>query len=108
MYLQFGLITVPSRVHIFLWLMSHNKLMTKDNLLKRNIVKPLDCAFCPENESINHLFFDCIVAKCLWAELADMFKIDIGANFESFAKYWISSKKHAVQNSVIAAVVWCL
>lgn len=30
-------ITVPSRVHV-LWLMSHNKLMTKDNLLKRNIV----------------------------------------------------------------------
>lgn len=40
--------------------------MTVDNLLKRNITKPPFCRFCIENESINHLFFDCVVAKKVW------------------------------------------
>lgn len=47
----------PPRVHIFLWLLSHNKLMTKENLLKRSIIKPMHCAFYDENESVQHLFF---------------------------------------------------
>lgn len=53
---------VPPRV-LFLWLLSHNKFMTRDNLLKRNMNKPVCCVFCSENESIDHLFFQCIVAK---------------------------------------------
>ena len=34
-------IKIPPRVQVFLWLLSHNKLMTKDNLAKRGIEKPL-------------------------------------------------------------------
>jgi len=30
-------VTFPPRIQIFLWLLSHNKLMTKYNLLKRGI-----------------------------------------------------------------------
>ena len=59
-------IQILPRVQVFLWLLSHNKLMTADNLIKRNIFKPLRCQFCNENESIPHLFFDCIAAKNIW------------------------------------------
>jgi hypothetical protein len=48
---------VPPRVHIFLWLLSHNKLMTRDNLLKRKMNKPMCCIFCSKDESIVHLLF---------------------------------------------------
>jgi hypothetical protein len=30
-------IKVPPRIHVFLWLLSHNKIMKIDNLLKRGI-----------------------------------------------------------------------
>lgn len=30
-------IKVPPRIHVFLWLLSHNEIMTIDNLLKRGI-----------------------------------------------------------------------
>lgn len=50
-------IIIPLRIHVFLWLLTHNKLMTRDNLRKRHIIKPLDCVFCSENESIHHLFY---------------------------------------------------
>lgn len=67
--------------------------MTKDNLLKRNNVKPLYCALCEEHESINHMFFDCVVAKVNLNELSEYCKVHIGCNYESVAKFWISSKK---------------
>lgn len=66
---------IPQKyIYIFLWLMSHNKLLTKDNLLKRNIVKPSSCAYYNENVSINHLLFDCVVAKCVWVEISEFFR----------------------------------
>lgn len=92
-----------------MWLLSHNKLMTKDNLLKRNNVKPLYCALCEEHESINHMFFDCVVAKVNLNELSEYCKVHIGCNYESVAKFWISSKKkNAVLNSVVVATLWSL
>jgi hypothetical protein len=37
---------IPHIVHIFLWLLSHHKLITRDNRKKRNLNKPADCIFC--------------------------------------------------------------
>jgi hypothetical protein len=33
-------LVIPPRVHIFLWLLSQNKPMTRDKLKKRNMNKP--------------------------------------------------------------------
>ena len=63
----------PPKIHVFLWVLANKKLMTRDNLRKRHIIKPLECVFCLEHESCSHLFFDCIVAKHLWAPVADYF-----------------------------------
>jgi hypothetical protein len=54
---------VPPRIHFFLWLLSNDKLLTRNNLEKSRKVEDLTCLFCSENESIAHLFFDCAVAK---------------------------------------------
>lgn len=47
------------RIKIFLWLILHNAILTKDNLLRRNGKGDPKCFFCNELESINHLFFEC-------------------------------------------------
>jgi hypothetical protein len=36
-------ITVPSRLHIFLWLLANNKVLTCDNLAKRRHVNDMSC-----------------------------------------------------------------
>lgn len=56
-------VVVPPRTQVFLWLLAHNKLMTKNNLLKRGIDKNPECLFCSEQERVDHLFFECVVAK---------------------------------------------
>lgn len=38
-------LSIPTRIHVFLWLISHNKIMTRDNLKKRKLRKHEDCVF---------------------------------------------------------------
>lgn len=87
---------IPPRVHIFLWLLAHNKLMTRDNLKKRNMDKPENCMFCSHNESVHRPLFDCIVAKQIWQEISLFFGVDVGHDFTSTAKYWLANSRHAV------------
>jgi hypothetical protein len=42
---------VPPKIHFFLWLLAHNKLLTRDNLSKRQNMDDLTCVFCNEIES---------------------------------------------------------
>ncbi|KQJ86247.1 hypothetical protein BRADI_4g04232v3 [Brachypodium distachyon] len=69
--------------------------------------KPLECAFCSEQESVRRLFFDCVVAKHMWFDVALLFQISIH-DFESLARHWIRHKTMAVFNLVPAAVLWGL
>jgi hypothetical protein len=50
-------IYVPSRLHVFLWLLSNNKVLTRDNLAKRRHVEDMTCLFCSEPETVSHLLF---------------------------------------------------
>jgi phage FluMu protein Com len=56
-------VKVQPRVHVFLWLLDNNKLLSKDNLAKRQHVPDIRCIFCNEAESVAYLFFECAVAK---------------------------------------------
>jgi hypothetical protein len=50
-----------SKIHlnikIWLWMIWHNAIATKDNLLKRNWHGSFTCQFCDSAETISHLFF---------------------------------------------------
>jgi hypothetical protein len=39
-------ISVPPRLHIFLWLLANNKVVTIDNLSKRRELNDVSCLFC--------------------------------------------------------------
>jgi hypothetical protein len=56
-------LSIPPRVHFFLWLASKNKLLTHDNLGKIRKVDDSTCLFCAETETAHHMMFDCVVAK---------------------------------------------
>ena len=45
-------------------------LLTKDNLTKRKWTGDPKYQFCHHNETINHLFFTCSVAKVVWGVIA--------------------------------------
>jgi hypothetical protein len=49
-------ILIPPRVHFFLWLVSKNKLLSRDNLENRRKLDDTSCLFCAEIETTHHLF----------------------------------------------------
>jgi len=62
--------------------------MIADNLKTRGIVKPLGCPFCAEEETISHLFFDCVVAKEVWRYAAIHCNLHVQSYFD-MARKWI-------------------
>jgi hypothetical protein len=53
-------IHVPPRIHILLWLLANNKILTRDNLAKRGEVDDGSCLYCMESESVDHLFLSVV------------------------------------------------
>jgi hypothetical protein len=99
-------ISVPPRLHIFLWLLANNKLLTRDNLLKRKNLDDVSCLFCSEPESVCHLFFECCVSKIMWQNFSEMCGKKIGTDFESVASLWLCAKKFKSINIGTIAVMW--
>jgi hypothetical protein len=78
---------LPLKIKIWMWLIEHNAILTKDNLLKRNWSGNMMCTFCSKPESIDHLFFECDTAKYIWSLVAFV----LGANHRptSFGQFWL-------------------
>jgi hypothetical protein len=95
-------LSIPPKVHFFLWLVSKNKLLTRDNLEKRRKVEDTSCLFFAEKESVFHLLFECVVAK---RELvSDVVEYKLGCDYESIAKLWLCNTKFGVINILTSAV----
>ena len=102
-------IKVPPKIHFFLWLVSHNKLLTRDNLVKRQRVDDLSCLFCSENESCCHLLFDCVIANVVWTHVSRMTgKNVVPASFTRIANLWLGENSNKVVNIVHATCMWAL
>jgi hypothetical protein len=101
-------ILVPPRLHIFLWLLSNNKVLTRDNLAKRQQVDDPTCLFCDGMEIAHHLFFGCCVAKVMWCNLSDVVGKELGNDFESIVWLWLCDKKLKTLNICTTAVLCTL
>lgn len=79
-------------MQFFLWLLPKNKILTRDNVGKRKEVEDKTCLFCCEHESVNHLFFECVVAKQIWLHISEVLNIECGSSFSSVGGLWLSKK----------------
>ena len=50
-----------------MWLVTHNKILTKQNLVARGWVGDPLCQFCNKHiEDVNHMFLQCSIAQQIW------------------------------------------
>jgi hypothetical protein len=102
-------IKVPPKIHFFLWLLSHNRVLTRDNLVKRQNVDDLTCLFCNEPESCKHLFFDCSVATVLWNTVKNLTGVGHSqVSLDTLSDLWGHDKTHKVHNMLNASILWVL
>jgi hypothetical protein len=97
-------LTVFPRLHIFLWLLANNKTLTRDNWAKRRTVEDDSCLFCADKESIQHLFFNCCVAKCMRQVCSDISRRQLGSDFESV----LHNKNLKCLNVLTTTVLWTI
>lgn len=63
------------KISTFLWLLSHNKILTWDNLRKRNFHGPSICPNCRQDEeTVNHLMHSYQLAQKLWENVSFCFQ----------------------------------
>jgi hypothetical protein len=61
----------------FVWTTTLEKILTLDNLRKRNVVVVECCYMCKKSvESIDHLLIHCEVARELWISILNLFGVD--------------------------------
>jgi len=69
------------KVSTFLWLLCHNKILTWDNLRKRNFHGPSICPNCKQNEeSIIHLMHHYPLAQKIWKKISFRCQRNGGSN----------------------------
>jgi hypothetical protein len=57
---------IPLKIKIFMWMVAQRAILTKDNMLSRNWHGDPGCYFCGFVETVDHLLFQCPVAKVVW------------------------------------------
>jgi hypothetical protein len=102
---------IPLKIKIWLWLIWHNAIATKDNLLNRNWSGAPHCQFCNGLESINHLFFGCSAAKFVWSVVATAVNSPTRPGSFSQFFWWFPQFAPASRNTQIAglaAICWAI
>jgi hypothetical protein len=61
---------IPLKIKVWLWLIWHNAIATKDNMVKRNWTGNTKCRLSECEEPIHHLFFSCDATKYVWSCVA--------------------------------------
>jgi hypothetical protein len=56
---------IPLWIKVFGWYLRKGVVLMKDNLAKRNRHGSKNCAFCHQDETIKHLFFQCRLARSI-------------------------------------------
>jgi hypothetical protein len=104
-------IKVPLKIRIFMWFLHRKVILTKDNLLKHNWHGNPTCVFCDKAESIQHLFFDCPMAKIVWRLVHMTFGLPPPKSIANLFANWLSNlNKNDVKliRIGVCAIVWAL
>lgn len=106
-----GSAKVPLKIKFFMWLIQHNAILTKDNLLKRKWQGDKRCCFHSGDENINNLFFDCSLAKYVWSLVAMVLGADCRPSSHDQFWVWVTSTIPRFQHFHMVgllAICWAL
>lgn len=104
----------PSKVKIFTWLLSLNKLNTKANLYKKGWQGNLECVLClKEVEDSDHLFFTCDFSATIWSFMRENFDHNGWPNsihelFHSKGQFITNSRQRFIGKALFPIVCWCI
>jgi hypothetical protein len=86
------MLKLPLKIKIFLWYFGGNVILTKDNLANRRWKDSMKCSFCDQIENIQHLFFDCYLARNIWRINNFALHIERPSSINHLTRNWYADK----------------
>jgi hypothetical protein len=109
---------IPSKVSLFVWRLLRNRLPTRDNLLRRNIIQDqgsVCVAGCEALETARHLFLLCTTSSLLWSYvlkwlgLVSVFSLDLRDHHLQFCSMaGLPRSTHSYLQGIWYACVWVI
>jgi zinc-binding in reverse transcriptase len=65
-----GVVKIPFKIKIFMWLVHKKRILTKNHLLKRGWVGDLSYIFYGQHGTIDHLLVNCSISRVIWEWIA--------------------------------------
>ena len=94
-------VKLPLKIKIFLWYLNKGVILTKDNLVKRQRKGNTSCSFCDTNETIQHQFFDCHMARMVWNAVSITFGFPPPTNTNSLFGSWLKNFHFRLRNQIL-------
>ena len=92
-----------------MWFLNKKVILTKDNLIKRNWSGCKRCAFCPANETVEHLFISCPFVKSFWQLIHFTFNITPPSSIANMFGHWqdrVDKKNKACIRIGVCVFLW--
>ena len=71
-----------------MWFLTNKVLLTKYNLAKRRWQGCTKCSFCGSEETVEHLFVTCPLAKTIWTVVNTTYNISPPTNITNMFGNW--------------------
>ena len=94
-----------------MWFVHKQVILKKDNLIKRRWVGDSRCCFCAQDETIQHLFIECPLAKLLWRTIHIAFNINPPVDIASLFGTWLAGVEQIKAARIrigICALLWAI
>ncbi|KAJ4804331.1 RNA-directed DNA polymerase (reverse transcriptase)-related family protein [Rhynchospora pubera] len=100
---------VPVKIQVFMWLVMHDKILSKHNLSKKGWPGDVSCCCCGDVETTTHLFLFCPIIKTVWFWLGncqnEFYKWQSLPDIVNFAARLRKKNKHAFL-TCFSALCW--
>ena len=94
-----------------MWYLKRDIILTKDNLARRNWNGNKQCCFCSSDETIQHFFIDCHIAKFLWRAIQFAFDLNPPCSITHLLGNWLSGVGTKLKRQLLvgaSALCWAI
>lgn len=100
---------MPNKLKVFLWQAFQDRLPTKVEMKKKGWKGQVNCILCNKPEDGDHIFFNCIMARFVWASIKEALGWDKSpTSVNDFLYNWMPEGRHSYNVALFyfACLTW--
>jgi hypothetical protein len=102
---------LPLKIKKILWFLQNGVVLTKDNLAKKNWKGSQKCVCCKMNETIQHLFIQCPLAKMFWRFIFYATNLNQPRSINHMFGNWHNNEHKEIKQLIwvgVTAICWAI